>query len=290
MAEDLHIDHTGHIVHDLEAAAALYRRLGFRLTPISHHQTPGPGGEMVPAGTSNHCAMLPRGYLELMGVTDRSADSYSAREAAGFLDLFEGLHLLAISTADRDATAARLERDGMAARKRELGRMVETPDGLAEARFRLLPVDALSDESRSFFFIEHATRDLVWAPGSTAHENGARALAALVIVADDPDALKETLSRTFGTECAADGAGLAWTLGPSTFTVTTAADASARFGATIAARAMPYAAAQVVGVADIAALATLLTRNGVAFHRHADGLTIAPEDCMGVALRFIRAT
>ncbi|MBW7923045.1 MAG: VOC family protein [Rubellimicrobium sp.] len=289
MREALHLDHTGHIVRDLGAAAALYRRMGFRLTPLSHHQTPGRDGCMVPAGTANQCAMLPRGYLEIMGVTDRSADSYSAREAGGFLDAFEGLHLLAFGTADRDATQARLERDGVACAPRELGRMIDTATGPAEARFRLLTVAAMSDESRSFFFIEHATRDLLWQPDLTVHENGALGLAELVIVTDDPGGLEQTLNRTFGVNGTPEGPAIIWRLDRSALVVTTAADADDRFGVSVARRDIPHAAGQVIEVADMAALAGLLQRNAVPFCRHRDRLTVAPADAMGVALQFAPA-
>ena len=289
MGEALHLDHTGHIVHDLAAAAALYRRLGFSLQPVSHHQTPGADGRMVPAGTANQCAMLGRGYLEIMGVTDRHADSYSAREAAGFLDAFEGLHLLAIGTADREATRARLAQMQVDHVTRDLGRMVDTDQGPAEARFRLLPVTGLSDASRSFFFIEHVTRDLVWPPGSTGHENGARALTELVIVAADPAALVPVLDPVLATAGRRAGDEITWQLDHSALVVTTAAGASSRFGVTIAVRDMIHAAGQVVEVADLAASAALLQRNGVPFRHHHGRLTVAPEDGMGVALQFAQA-
>lgn len=289
MNETLHLDHTGHIVHDLAAAAETYRRLGFSLQPVSHHQTPGRDGRMVPAGTANQCAMLARGYLEIMGVTDRKADSYSAREAGGFLDTFEGLHLLAIGTADRDATRARLQRNGTACATRDLARMVDTGAGPAEARFRLLTVAPLSDASRSFFFIEHATRDLVWPPGSTSHPNGAQGLAELVIVAAEPAALVPVLDVVLAVAGQPEGEGFFWQLHHSRLIVTTAAGAGRRFGTAIAGRNLTHAAGQVIEVADPDATAALLQRNHVPFRHHLGRLTVAPADCMGVALQFAPA-
>ena len=43
----LDLDHVGIAVHDLDAAAAQYRRLGFRLTPRGYHTLP-PGSSDGP--------------------------------------------------------------------------------------------------------------------------------------------------------------------------------------------------------------------------------------------------
>lgn len=289
MSEALHLDHTGHIVADLAAAAQLYARLGFDLQPVSHHQTPGPDGAMVPGGTSNQCAMLEQGYLELLTVADRSAPSYSARENAAFLDRFEGLHLLAMGTRDATATRARLTAAGVAFAPRDLGRMVDSPSGRQEARFRLMPVDGLTDANQVFFFIEHATRDLVWAPGSTIHRNGAKRLRELVMVAGEPARMADRLDRAFGRTAVREGDALSWQLDRSRLIVTTPEGAQAHFGVPVARRDGAHAAGQAVEVADLGAAGRLLAANGVPFTRHRGRITVAPADCLGVALQFCGA-
>lgn len=289
MSEALHLDHTGHIVTDLAAGSRLYRRLGFDLLPVSHHQTPGPDGRMVPGGTSNQCAMLEQGYLELLTVTDRTAPSYSARENAAFLDRFEGLHLLAMGTRDAAATRARLTQAGVSFAPRDLGRMVDSPSGRQEARFRLMPVDDLTDANQVFFFIEHATRELVWAPGSTIHRNGAKRLRELVMVTDDPASLSGRLDRAFGRAAERVGDTLVWQLERSRLIVATPPAAQAHFGVPVARRDGAYAAGQTIEVADLAATEKLLAANAVPFIRHRGRLTVAPADCLGVALQFCGA-
>ena len=66
------LDHVGIAVRDLERAADLYRRLGFTLAERGYHTQPSarPGGAPERVGTENHCIMLRRGYLELIGITD----------------------------------------------------------------------------------------------------------------------------------------------------------------------------------------------------------------------------
>jgi hypothetical protein len=286
VSERLHLDHTGHIVADLAAAARLYGRLGFDLQPVSHHQTPGPDGKMVSGGTSNQCAMLEQGYLELLTVTDRNAPSYSARENAAFLDRFEGLHLLAMGTRDAAATRARLAQAGVAFEARDLGRMVDGPSGRGEARFRLMPVGDLTDANSVFFFIEHATRELVWSPGSTRHRNGAKRLRELVLVADVPAPVAARIDRAFGMAGQAAGAMLEWRLERSRLLLATPAAAQEHLGTTLSRRDGVHAAGQVIEVADLAAAEQLLAENKVRFTHHAGRLTVAQADCLGVALQF----
>src|SRR5688572_33085671 len=61
---ELCLDHLAHFVPDLDAAAAVWEKLGFCVTPVSHHNVSG-----KPAGTSNRCVMLEQGYLELLAPT-----------------------------------------------------------------------------------------------------------------------------------------------------------------------------------------------------------------------------
>lgn len=286
MSEALQLDHVGHVVADLPAASALYARLGFDLMPVSHHQTPGPDGRMVPAGTANQCAMLEQGYLELLMVTNRDAPSYSARENAGFLDRFEGLHLLAMGTLDAEATRARLTQAGMAFAPRQLGRMVDSPSGPAEAQFRLTPVNELTDGNSVFFFIEHATRELVWQPGLTRHPNGAKRLSELLIVADDPGAVAGRLDRAFGRAAKSAGDTLVWELERSCLLLATPQAAEARLGTPVARRNGANAAAFAVEVADLAAAGRQLAESGVRFVEHGGRLTVSQADCLGTAIQF----
>ncbi|MCC6304626.1 MAG: VOC family protein [Rhodobacteraceae bacterium] len=286
MTERLHLDHVGHVVADLAAAARLYGRLGFALMPVSHHRTPGPDGGMVPGGTANQCAMLGQGYLELLAITDRTAPTFSARENAAFLDRFEGLHLLAIGTLDAAATRARLVAAGVAFSARDLGRMVEGPEGPAEARFRLTPVEPLSDANQTFFFIEHLTRQRVWPAGSTRHPNGARGLRELVMVAADPAPLALRLDRALGRGARQAGGAWIWELSASRLVVATPEGADARLGAPVARRDGAHAAGLAVEVDDLGAVERLLQRNAVPFRRHEGRLTVAPADGLGTAIQF----
>ena len=92
----LSLDHVGIAVADLDKAAAQFQRLGFQLTPRGYHTLPppSPGAPRPLVGTGNNCAMLRRGYLELIGVTD---PVYQGRLRAD-IARYEGLHVIAFGT------------------------------------------------------------------------------------------------------------------------------------------------------------------------------------------------
>src|SRR5258708_23574509 len=65
------LDRVGIAVPDLAAAASVYERLGFHLTPLQQQAGPlEPDGPVVAWGGANRCAMLARGYLEILGILD----------------------------------------------------------------------------------------------------------------------------------------------------------------------------------------------------------------------------
>ena len=58
-------DHIVHAVHDLDAAAALYRSLGFTVGLRNRHPRV--------CGTQNHIVQLPGTFIELLAIADESA-------------------------------------------------------------------------------------------------------------------------------------------------------------------------------------------------------------------------
>jgi catechol 2,3-dioxygenase-like lactoylglutathione lyase family enzyme len=56
------LDHIVHAVRDLDAAAGLYRRLGFQVGSRNRHPRTW--------GTQNHIVQLPGTFIELLSVAD----------------------------------------------------------------------------------------------------------------------------------------------------------------------------------------------------------------------------
>jgi len=184
-AAELALDHVGAITHDLAAAASRWERLGFALSPLSRQRGAVPGEEgMKPWATANRCAILRRGYLELIGTVDTCAHN----PWQNFLNRFEGLHLLALRCAEANTAFARLRHQApFLAPPVERERTLTYRGEARTMRFRnIFSRDSACPEGR-YIVIEHQTPELLWQPELMQHENGAQALEEALIVTDDPN-------------------------------------------------------------------------------------------------------
>jgi hypothetical protein len=172
-AGELCLDHLGHFVPDLDAAAAVWEKLGFSVTPTSVHQV---GGK--PAGTSNRCVMLEEGYLELLAPT---ADTPNAQRVRDRMKRFVGIHLACFGTPTADAEHQRLSAHGFEPEPVvRLERKIETGDTV---RFAVVyvPPDKMSEGRVQY--CEHLTPREVWRERYV----NPFALRAVYVVADEPE-------------------------------------------------------------------------------------------------------
>ena len=102
------LDHIVHAVRDLDAAADLYRRLGFTVGARNRH----------PWGTHNQLVQFPGFFIELLTVAEPDklgADGFSelfGRFNQSFLARQEGLSLLILESRDAAADAAAFQAAG----------------------------------------------------------------------------------------------------------------------------------------------------------------------------------
>jgi hypothetical protein len=131
-----YVHHVGHVVRDMGAALALYRRMGFRVPPPTFPALPSEdGGLPRVVGAGNAHVTFRRNFLELVTVLDgepgpdavvevldvpakaigRVTEGITATTTriSSALARFEGLHILVFQTSDADAAAARLAADGV---------------------------------------------------------------------------------------------------------------------------------------------------------------------------------
>ena len=167
------LDHLGHFVPDLDAAAAVWEKLGFAVTPVSHHEVAG-----KPAGTANRCVMLEEGYLELLAPT---MDTPHANRVREHMKRFVGVHLACFGTPAAQAEHARLGMQGFEPeplvnleRKVESGKL---------ARFSVIYLPPGKMAEGRVQYCEHLTPEHVWREGFV---NPFR-LRAVYVVADDPE-------------------------------------------------------------------------------------------------------
>src|ERR1700740_2398534 len=104
------LDHLAHAVRDLDAAAELYRRLGFSVGARNRHAW----------GTHNRLVQLPGFFVELLTVAEPEklgTDGFSALFGTfnrRFLEDKEGLSLLILESEDALADAVRFRAAGIA--------------------------------------------------------------------------------------------------------------------------------------------------------------------------------
>jgi hypothetical protein len=187
----------------MEPAAAALERCGFRLTPFTV-QTNREGGATVASGTGNRCAMLRNGYVELLVATSYSPLSRQLNERIAD---HVGLHLAAFGTADAAAEHTRLAAAGFETLPLVDMRRPVTLDGaIDDARFTIARIAHGSMPEGRAQFLTHHTEHLVWRPDYLDHPNGAGALDALWLAAEDPAEPAARFARFTGRAARQDGA------------------------------------------------------------------------------------
>ncbi len=179
------LDHIVHAVRDLDAGAALYRKLGFTVGARNTH----------PWGTQNHIVQLPGFFVELLGIGDASRiPPHETRDfsfgafSREFLARHEGLSMLVLEGqgAQADAETFRaaaigdfavfdFEREG----KRADGTPVKVAFSLAFAQ------DARAPDI-GFFTCQQHYPDNFWNAAFQRHANRVSRIGGAVIVAENP--------------------------------------------------------------------------------------------------------
>lgn len=274
------LDHVGLMGPDLGALARIYERLGFALTPLSQHSGAlKPGEQPVKWGTGNHCAMLPQGYVELLAVIE---PTLFVNRVPEFLARYAGIHVVAFGCRDAAAEEARLRAGGVEiVGQLALERAIEVDGVERTLRFVLIRLAPDTMPEGRILLIEHKTRDLLWRPEVTAHPNGARRLAEVMIAVADADEAADRYARLLGFPAARNGAARTIRLPRGRCTLVSPDGLDAILPGA-AAPTIPFVAGVRIDVADVADMAARLKRAGIPF-RHADGQLIVAAGYAGGA-------
>jgi hypothetical protein len=272
------LDHAGVVTRDLAALAAQYERLGFTLTPLAR-QTDGRIG--------NRCAMLRRCYIELLAVVDPNAGSATLDR---FIARYAGIHILAFSMDDAEATLARLRRAGVdASSVSRLERAIDDadPTGL-RARFTLIQMPD-QPEGR-INLVHHLTPEVLWQERFLHHPNNATTLTEVLLAVAEPADTAARFSRLIGCPVIPDPAG--------GFALDLAHGRVRLLPETALHSVLPEGDAvgepRIVGLAVSTsdgneAVGRLLAERAIAHRVHGDALLVAPDAAGGVTLRFLPA-
>ena len=265
----------------MDEAGAAFARLGFPLTPLTVHRNEDEAGNRVPTGTANRCAMLGRGYLEIL--TDvEGLDTPFSRAHLAAVARYEGLHLIAFSVDDVAAEAGRLDAEGFG------------PQPVANLR-RPMPVDGGGEEEAGFSvlrvppgtmaegrmqILRHETPDVVWQPSTIARENGVSGLSGVVICTDDPVEAADRHARFTGRRHEAARV----VLDRGSLDFVTPAEL-ARIIPAARPPSLPFIAATILESADVATTRRFFEAAGIPVEAQPDGaIAVAPEFAMGAWL------
>ncbi|MBI3505296.1 MAG: VOC family protein [Proteobacteria bacterium] len=275
------IDHVIVGTGDLEAARSAWAKLGFTLTPRGRHKG---------WGTGNYCIMFERDYVELLGMVDPAG--FDNGLGAMLAKQGDGLLGFALAAADADEAAAWFASRGRPHERKDLGRLLELPEGPIELKFALAMAKEAWPGGLKPFVTGHLTRELAWRPEWMAHANTVHAIQSLTCVVEDPLSLADGYERVFGNGSAVAtddtlavrwgrGAGLVLFVKPSDFTFmhpATGPDEPVRDGL----------AGMTLKVRSLGACAAALKAGGIDFDRDLGGaLHLPPDQAGGLALDFV---
>jgi catechol 2,3-dioxygenase-like lactoylglutathione lyase family enzyme len=285
------LDHITHAVHDLDAAAAFYERLGFIVGARNRHSW----------GTHNRVIQLDRFYIELLtvGAPERIPPHAPRSFSFGafhrdFLDRREGLDMLLLDSRDAAADAAAFAAAGIGDfdifRFEREGRR---PDGAAvHLAFSL--VFATDPRAPDIGFVScqhHHAPENFWNPDFQAHLNGATGVGGVVMVAENPSDHHIFLSAFTGErELLATSSGVTVTTPRGFIQVMEPAIYARQFGVPapdIAGGAR--LAALVLNVGDVTAVAAMLENSKVAAQAMMGRIVVGPQAAMGAAIVFAPA-
>ncbi|MFD1544992.1 VOC family protein [Nonomuraea guangzhouensis] len=282
------IDHSVLYTTDMDATAATYEALGFTLSPLSMHMgADRPGGERRPMGAGNRCALFGRTYLELLGLYgDGSVDPWNIRP---LIEQYEGLHGYSFGCPDVAVTEKRLRAAGLSSSGvLPLQRDVETPDGVATARFQAVHLDRARTPEGLIHAAHHLTPELIHQSRYLEHANGATHLHSVLLAVDDAD-LEDTVARyalILDVEPAAEGSLRVLSL-PLGRVEIVAVSAFREMRPDEPVPALPYMAGQTVAVKDVNAARALVEGNGFTTRELPDGFFVGAAQARGAALAFM---
>lgn len=277
-AGQIFLDHVGWFVPDMDVASVAFNRLGFPLTPFTVHMNEQPDGSRVPSGTANRCAMIRRGYLEVLTRVPEVESAITAQMDSG-LARYTGLHLIAFTVGDTEAATEKLRDAGFApeppiALRRPMP-LDEGGEGTAAFSVIRLPSDAMAEGRVQV--LSQDTPDVVWQPSVTADENGLEMLSGLLICASDPEEAAVRYERFTGKPKLAQGRGYRIELDRGSLTICDPTDC-ARMLPGIVIPSMPFIAAVSIRSGDIDATRSFMASADVPLIDDKDGCVIVSPD------------
>lgn len=272
------IDHVVVMVAGIDAAEAAYRRLGFQVQPRGFH---------TKLGTANHLMIFDTDYFEILGIVAPTEFNAERRE---WLKGGGGLANVALATDGADISyeafkTAGLDPDAPLA----FDRAVEVAGKTEHASFRTVRIPKTNMPVVGFFVCEHLTPQFVYRPEWARHPNGARGIAGVTMIAEDPARWAPELGKYFGRAAVRrDGDGLVVDTGTQPVRYLTRRDYGRRYPGIAPVRPGDHPALLGVRVNSLAGCEALLQHNGVSVLKpDRSRLLVPPAAAADLALEFV---
>lgn len=280
------LDHIVHAVRDLDAAAELYRRLGFTVGARNRHSW----------GTHNHVVQLPGFFIELLTVAEPEklgTDGFSTlfgRFNQSFLQRQQGLSILLLEGGDAAGDAAAFKSAGIAASgAMKFEREGKSPDGsTVKLAFSLVFARDGKAPEIGFATCQQHYPENFWNPAFQQHPNTASSVAGVTLVAENPADHHIFLSAVTGVrDLHATSSGVTASTPRGDIRVMDRAAFRSHFGTAPPdiSKGARLAAVQF-RVRDQAALVAALQVGGIEFASQRGHIVVPPDIAMGATILF----
>lgn len=280
------LDHIVHMVADIDAGEAFYRRAGFIVSNRNKH----------PWGTHNHIIQCDGAYIELLGIgepekipAERPGSFSFGAYNRDFAKNGEGLSMMLLNSLDAKADMQAFRDAGISNYEVfDFAREGKRADGVTvKLAFSLAYAGDPQSPACGFAVCQHHFPENFWNVSLQQHDNGARKLVGAVFVADRPDQHRAFLSAYSGADAALNATGLAIRTPRGEIDVMTPHAFRERFGL------MPAIHGPGLSLAAIRFSAVSLDQASAAFakgeieaHRHDGRVVVPPQAAHGATLIF----
>jgi catechol 2,3-dioxygenase-like lactoylglutathione lyase family enzyme len=280
------IDHIVHAVRDLDAAGALYRRLGFTVGARNRHDW----------GTHNLVVQFKTAFVELLEIGEPEKIpphrvrffSFGAFNR-DYIRAREGLSMLVGKSSDAIADAASFEAAGISAFDVfDFAREGKRPDGSpVKVAFSLAFARDPSSPDLGFFVCQHHYPENFWNAKFQHHGNGAMGIPSVVMVADNPTDHHFFLKAFTGvSDLHSSSLGITARTENGDVEIMSPVAFRDQFGVTAQVGEGMTLNAIRFGVADIGHTEATLAAGGIKPQLHVGRLVVPPDQAFGATLIF----
>jgi len=273
------LDHVVVMVDGIDAAEAQYAKLGFQVQPRGFHRK---------LGTANHLMIFDTDYFEILGIVENTEFNAERRE---WLKGGGGLANVALATDGADLAFDAFKATGLNPNTPLFfDRAVEIAGRTEHAKFRTVRIPKTNMPVVGFFVCEHVTPQFVYRAEWARHPNGARGIAGVTVIAEQPARWTVELEKYFGAgSVKQEGGGIVVDTGTQPICYLSRTDYAARYPGITPVRRDDHPALLGIRVDSLAACAALLARNGVkTVMPDAGRLLVPPSEAAHLTIEFVQ--